>query len=256
MELVKKIVRVGNSAGVILPIEWYGGEAVIKLVKKPINIEEDVLFILKPYFSEIIGVYIAGSYARGEQEKDSDVDIIAISKNLQKEIFHGKYHIMIYPVETIEKAIKNNPLSIYPRIMEAKPIFNNSFLEELKAIKIDKSNFKKFISDTEDLIKINKKTIELDKLEGKLSFSVVYSLVLRLRGVNIANCILDNKKYSNKGFKKWVESVIKRNEGELVYDTYRLVRDNRKVKELIEIGVAEKLLDFLEKESRKLKGRI
>ena len=32
-ELIKSIVKVGNSAGVVLPREWYGGEAIVKLVK-------------------------------------------------------------------------------------------------------------------------------------------------------------------------------------------------------------------------------
>ena len=43
MELIKPIIRVGNSAGVILPKEWLNGEAKIRLISKPKNIEKFVL---------------------------------------------------------------------------------------------------------------------------------------------------------------------------------------------------------------------
>ena len=75
---VKKIVKVGNSAGVVLPREWYGGEARVELIKRPMNIQEDVLKILRPHLPNILGIYIVGSYARGEQTSESDVDILVI----------------------------------------------------------------------------------------------------------------------------------------------------------------------------------
>ena len=76
MELVKPIVRLGNSAGVVLPKEWLHGEARITLLKKPDNPKKAVLDIIEPYLSSIIGVYLVGSYARGEQKKNSDIDIL------------------------------------------------------------------------------------------------------------------------------------------------------------------------------------
>ena len=33
MKLIKQIVKVGNSAGVILPKEWYGGKARVEFIE-------------------------------------------------------------------------------------------------------------------------------------------------------------------------------------------------------------------------------
>ena len=70
MELVRKIVRVGNSAGVVLPREWLNGTAKVELVRKPLDIKGDILKILEPYLEDISGIYLVGSYARGEQRQD------------------------------------------------------------------------------------------------------------------------------------------------------------------------------------------
>ena len=44
-ELIKKTIRVGNSAGVLLPKEWLNTE--VKVVLQPRNIEKDILDILR-----------------------------------------------------------------------------------------------------------------------------------------------------------------------------------------------------------------
>ena len=45
--IIKPIIRVGNSAGVVLPLEWYGGKARIELIQKPLNIKADILDIIR-----------------------------------------------------------------------------------------------------------------------------------------------------------------------------------------------------------------
>ena len=43
--LIKKTIRVGNGAGVLLPKEWLNTE--VKVVLQPLNIEKDILDILR-----------------------------------------------------------------------------------------------------------------------------------------------------------------------------------------------------------------
>ena len=86
MELIKPIVRVGNSAGVLVPKDWLNGEARVTLVKKPQNIRQNTLEILNAYLPHIIGLYLVGSYARGEQTSTSDIDILGITDNINKKI--------------------------------------------------------------------------------------------------------------------------------------------------------------------------
>lgn len=255
--MIKKIVRVGNSAGVILPRDWFGGEAKVELIKKPLNIEEDILKILKPYLQDIFGIYLVGSYARGEQTSESDVDVIVISKNLKKEIVYGKYHISIYTLESVKKTIKENPIMIYPRLLEAKAILNKNLLEELKFLP-DKIKIRDFIQDTKRIMNIDEEFVELDKLDGKelKSNSVIYSLMLRLRAIFLIKMILNKKTYSKQTFKDWLAMEIgNKREIENIYSVYEKIRDNKKVKAEIEIYLVEKLLNLLKKEVKKLEKK-
>jgi predicted nucleotidyltransferase len=250
--LTRKIVRVGNSAGVILPREWYGGEARIELVKKPLDLKKDILEILMPHLSSILGIYIVGSYARGEQSPESDVDVIVISYNLRKEINSDKYHISIYPLESIRNTIEKSPIMILPRLLEAKALLNESLLEELRNNEVKKVKFKEFAEDTKRIIKINKELIDMEKAQGYIhSKSIIYSLILRLRALFLARGILNRKVYSKKEFKDWLNKEVKDKEGiKKTYLIYENVKNNKRIgaKIKVEIPLVEKILSLLEKE--------
>lgn len=252
--LIKPIVKMGNSACVLLPKTWKDGKARVELIEKPLNFKKDLFEILNPYLEDIIGVCIVGSYARNEQTSDSDVDVIVISKDIKKEISYGKYNISIYPIENIKKTLDKNPIMIYPRLIEGKTIFNKSVLEELKDIKISKDQFREFIDETKNIIKINKEFIELDKLEGDIleSDSVIYSVILRLRAIFLIKVVLSKKIYSKNLFKEWlIKEIGNKKNIEEVYSIYDAVRDNKKVKTKIDIILAERLLDLLRREVKK-----
>jgi hypothetical protein len=248
MELVKHVQKWGNSSGVLLPREWINKEVKIILIDRSLDIKNEIFDILDPYLEDIMGIYITGSYARGESDDKSDIDIIAISNNTQKEIISGKYNISIIPIHTIEKTLKNNPIMILPRLVEAQSITNFQLLNQLRNIKISKDSFREFIKDTEKIIKINEGLIQLDEESEYLeSNELVYSLVLRLRGIYLIRCILDNKPYSNANFL----SLIKKSLGENylnVYEVYRGIKENKKVKVQISIKTANKLLGLLKEE--------
>ena len=67
MEIIKNAIRVGNSAGVLLPRGWLGSQ--VKVILEPLNIEKEVIEILmqEKILEDALGVYITGSYARNEQ---------------------------------------------------------------------------------------------------------------------------------------------------------------------------------------------
>jgi len=244
--MIKKIIKVGNSAGVILPKSWYGGEAKVELIKKPLNIQEEIFKILEPNLTDIIGIYLTGSYARNEQTKDSDVDIIAITENEEKEIIKGKFHISIYPLEKIKNTLNNNPILILPRLIEARPILNQPLLEELKSIKIKKENFIEFIKEIKSIITINEELLNLYK--ESIPPSITYSLVLRSRAIYLIKNIINKKIASNKLFKEYISKNINKKEIEDVYEVYKSIRDNKKPKKQINKNIAKILLNFLKKE--------
>jgi predicted nucleotidyltransferase len=248
-QIIRKVTEIGNGAHIFIPKEWVGSQVKVVLIARSLNIKKDVLNILEPYLEDIIGVYLVGSYARGEQDSKSDIDIIAISKNTKKEITSGKYHISISTLEGIKKTLGYYPELILPRIMEAKVILNPEILEELKKTKISKSSFKEFIKDTKSAMKMNKEIIEINKLENKenVSESVIYSLILRLRGIFLIKLLLKNKKYMKKEFLSWLKQATK-HDIKKIYEVYENVRDKRKIKEKIDIDTAEDLQNLLKRE--------
>lgn len=252
MEIEREIIRVGNSAGVLLPRAWLHGKARITLVKKPLYIKKDVFEILIPYFEDIIGIYLAGSYARGEQTARSDIDILAISQNTKKTLFSGKYEIEIVPLRNVLSLLRKYPMMIFPKLVDAKVILNRGLLEELRQMKPARDSLKAFISDTKRIIKIGRKFLQGDALEGNIlrSVVVVYSSVLRLRALYMMGCIFKNRKYSNTDFREWMISKLNISVEDLekIYEIYKDVRDKKKVKQKIPLILAEKLLGLLEKE--------
>ena len=256
MELLRNVSRWGNSAGVLLPREWMGNQVKVIFIDRTLEIKKESLNILELYLEDILGIYLVGSYARGEQEQDSDIDIIAVSKDIKKEIVSGKYNISITPLKDLKKTLEENPLFVLPRLNEAKVIINSSLLEELKSVKIAKKSFKNFTEETKRVIKISEKFIRLDQEQEREyldSISIIYSLILRLRGIFLIKKLIEKKNYSKKGFSVWMRKDLDVNEFKKVYNIYKSIRDNKKVKEKIKIETAEKLLETLKKEVRKLK---
>jgi len=255
-ELIKPIVRVGNSSGIVLPKEWLNGTAKITLIKKPLNIKKDILEILDPYLEDIIGIYLTGSHARNEQTQDSDIDILAISHSISKKIKQDKYEIEIHPLNKVKTTLKNHPIMIYPRLIEAKPIINKSLLQELTSIKLTKNSISPYLEETKRIIKINKEFIELDKLDGEKlqSNEIIYSTILRLRGLYLINTILKGKKYAKKEFLNWLKKQINSTNKETtnLYNLYISIRDNKQIPtKNVKINQVEKLINLLEKEVKK-----
>ncbi len=249
MEIMRSVQRWGNSGGILVPKEWLNKEVKIILIDRSSNIKKEIFAILDNYLEDIIGIYLTGSYSRGEQRRDSDIDIIAISNDTRKEITSGKYNISIIPIHTLEKTLKNNPIMILPRLLEAKPVTNSGLLDKFKETKISRESFNDFILDTERIININEELIDLENSSNKYleSNELIYSLLLRLRSIYLIKCILYRKKYSNLHFLNF----LKRSVGEdylNVYDVYRLIKEGKKTEIKIPLKVAERLIKLLKKE--------
>jgi len=259
-QLTKRVVSSGNGGAVWVPRSWLGEEIIVIRPEKPeLDIKEKIIKILIPHLKEVIAVFLYGSYARNEQESDSDIDVLVIAKNKFNIKKYKKIDIKVIQLEKLKETIEKNPIMYLSILREAKPIINSSLLDELKKIEIDYKNFKWFIETTLDHIKTNKKFIELDKLDGQYltSYSVIYSIILRLRGVFLIKCFISKENYSNRLFKKWLLVYnISNLEYRAVYGAYRSVRDNKKVDKKIRISTAEALLGILIGEINNLRGRI
>lgn len=241
-KLIKPIIRVGNSGGVLVPKNWINGKARVELITKPIDIKKDVLEILTPHLKDILGVYLVGSYARREQTERSDIDILTITNKKSGRIKKGKYDILLITKDEINQAIKNNALPIIPMLNEAKAIINEEYLKSIKNRQISKKNIQWNINIIKSALNINKKLIELKKEYSKyVGDSVAYSLILNLRSLYIIEHIKNKRKWSIRG----LLSLIKKISGSLeAYEGYLRVKNDKKTKEVLLVEEAEKLLNY------------
>lgn len=248
LENITEVRKWGNSGGVLLPREWLGKQVKITLIDRTEEIRKEVMEILEEYMEDIIGIYLCGSYARGEQNKNSDVDIVVITSKTKKVISSGKYHLELYTLDSIRNTIKNNPVMIMPRLLEAKVLINSSLLLELNSSNVSKGSCSDYVADSKRALKINKDLINLNK-SFYMDNELIYSLVLRLRGLYLIRSMLENKPYSNKSFYTWLEnSGLIKSEIIKTYSVYQDVRDRKKAKTKIPNVIGEKLIALLEKE--------
>ena len=247
---IKKTVKAGNSSAVILPRAWLNQEVRVELVKKS---QETILFdtinIAKKYMElkDIIGIYLAGSYARGEESKDSDIDILIISNNIDKEMVHeGIYNVLIISEELLNQKLKQDLFPIGQMIKEAKPLINSNYLNSIDII-VTKKNVKWYIDTTNEKLKLIKNLIK--KSGEKVNSRIIYTLILRIRTLHIIQKLINNENYSKKDFISLIEKISSRNS----YESYLEVKNELKETNKVAKKEAEKLYNYLEKQLESVK---
>jgi len=249
-ELIKQAFRLGNSAGVLLPREWKGRKVAIKLVEK--SIAQEIFEILeeRDMLGNTIGVFLAGSYARGEETETSDIDLIVITDNVNKQIKIGKCEIMLISRDKFEKSFSKGNLYLVSLIYEAKAIMNNALLQFYKN-KIPKILIKKQINEILSVTKINEGMINIDEeLNEKVLDETIYSLVLRLRELYLIGCLKNNKIPSNKEFL----GLIKKLASEEAYSAYCRVKNNLKTKKIITTAEAKAIIGEIKRRAKHIKN--
>ena len=242
MELIKKIVRIGNSSGVVLPKEWLNGKARVELIEKPANTQKVIFEILEQDLADVEGIYLVGSYARKEENEKSDIDVLVITHKTNKKIIHGKYEVILISYDSLKNVLEKNILPFLPMIIEAKAIVNDKLLNYFRNIKLTKKNLSWHIDSTKSILKVNKEKIELDREKGFTGDAVTYSLVLRLREVYIVECLIKNKTWSTQEFKH----LIKRISGGLdVYEGYLRIKNNLQNRKKLPIEEADNLYNYI-----------
>ncbi len=252
-QIIREAKLFGNGAHIFVPKAWIGQDVV--LIRRHESLKEKIINILTPYLDNIIGVYLYGSNARGEAESNSDVDLFIITNKKSKMKKEG-FGIISLKESEIEKAVEQEPLLIYSVLQEAKTIINPSLLEKLRdRYRITKRDVKEFVKSTTEMVKKEEELIKLDeRTDGIASSELIYSLILRLRGIFIIKCLLSNKIYSHLNFKNWiVDSGIEKDIYDKAYKAYKLVKVGDKYKKNINILEARKILDLLKKEIAKFK---
>ncbi len=190
----KVVQKFGNSGHIVLSKEYVGKRVRFTIEPKAFeDIKSGVLGILNPYLENILGIYLYGSYARGEQTISSDADILVIANTKLKVIGKiGDYSIVSATIAELEKTLEKNAVLILPIIKEAKTIINPDLLKKYEDCKFTNNNTKWFIGSSTHVLELNEKGIDLNFDIG----SLVYSLMLRVRGLLMIKLMLNGKLYS------------------------------------------------------------
>jgi len=253
---IKKAIRAGNSSAVVLPRAWLNKEVRIELVKKSKEIIlKEAFEILQEHIdlSRVIGVYLAGSYARNEESKDSDIDILVITDKIDCNLIkEGIYNITIISSQLLRQKMENDLFPIGQMIREAKPLLNSNYLSNID-VKATKKNVKWYLDTTQDKLNIIKKAINKMKNVKHLSDLVAYTLILRIRTLYIIQKIIKNENYSKQEFIRIIKDV---SNGGNAYERYAAMKNNEMDKKAVSLGEVKSLYSYLEKELNIVKKKV
>lgn len=252
---IKKAVRSGNSSAVIVPRSWLNKEVRVELVKKGHDlILNECLEILNKHIgsSSIIGIYLVGSYAREEEDENSDIDILVISDNLDRSINDGIYNILVVSKGLLKQKLQKDILPIGPMIKEAKPLLNQDYLNSLD-IGLTRSNINWYLESTEEKLLLIRKVIDKLKRKNKkfVPDRIAYTIILRIRTLYIINKLVNNKKYLKKEFIELIRDIC----GSInPYICYLAIKNESKNKNNTKIEEIEKLYGYLNDQFLKIKN--
>lgn len=245
--LIKQAREVGTSAGVILPRNWLNKQVAVTLLSPSfMEIAKEVLVILIEHSlnKEAKGIYLVGSYSRGDHDIDSDIDVLVITSKTNKLINQNNYEIILVTEDNFSKHLSTN-LNYLSMLKEIKVIMNGELIEKYMNKKF-RLNFRRILKENEEIFKINKESIEIcEKEKRNIPDGIVYSVILRLRELYIIKCLLAEKSYSKKDFIKIT--------GEGAYLAYLRVKRNKKEFNNISAVEIKGLLDLSEKWLKELK---
>jgi predicted nucleotidyltransferase len=259
---IKNTVKAGNSSAVILPRAWLNKQVRVEIIEKDEGlILNEVINILKKDISldEVIGIYLCGSYARGEQEDSSDIDVLVISDSIDRKIIsEGVYNVLIVSEDLLYQKLEQDLFPIGQMLREARPLLNKNYLKNLE-IKVTKENVKWYLETTEKKLKIISEYLKECKLKKKnrVKDRVVYTLILRIRTLEIIKKLIQNKIYSKKEFIKLIKKL---SGSENAYEKYLIVKSNSETKKQekseLKLKEAQALYDYLEKDLIKVKEMV
>ena len=234
--VVKEVMDRGHSGTIYLPKAWIGQRVVVQ----PLNVRDYVLGALAPYLEDVSGLFLYGSYARGEQSLVSDIDVLVVSEKKFPLEKVGLISIESGSLEQIKARISKDPVGYYSIVQEAIPLINAPLLSELKKIVPSRRGLKEYFDMTESALRI---CDGLLKEGGSDQSGVIYSLVLRLRGLYTLRCRMRKEGYSADGLMDYVSGKgINRETFEKIYSVYRAGKvDGPKSKQRIPIRIVKQL---------------
>lgn len=248
--LIKEARLSGNSASVYVPKGWAEKKVLIRLLSP----KEMILDVIEPHMSNIIGAYLYGSYARGEETPSSDIDALVITNHSIDLAYDKPLDMIILTPREIKTILDEDPIQLWPIIQECEPIINESYLEKLKSTEVNPRKYLPLVRETKEKLQKYKRMIERGEKVGP----VIYSMMLRLRAIYLARLMMSGGRYSNDNFRRYVVSQgIEGDSYDNLSVVYHCVRDNEDApREILTIDEILELWLLTKRENKKLEDGI
>lgn len=249
LKITKTVQESGNGGHIYLPKELIGKQVLVVQITRTVkDIKREILQILEPHLEHIIGVYLYGSYSRGEQKSTSDIDILVVTdKKLKIKEKMGDYEITSTTIEEIKKSLEHNAVIVLSIIKEAIAVLNGKLLKTFSNYKLNRKNTKWYLNSTKSSLNIIDNLMQ-DRLKSSIP-NITYPLMTRLRGLYLIKCLNNNKEYSNKKLKEYLtKKRLKEKVIDDLYNVYQAARDEKRIPEnKIDYIILERLYNIVKK---------
>lgn len=118
MDIIKKAIKVGNSAGIILPKKLLGADVKVSVVKMPQDLRKEALKIADSYLEEISCLLILSK---------NPAEILALTRNVKKLINSNNIRFILMPINQLKRDIKENE-QLRKKLLESEAVINRSLL--------------------------------------------------------------------------------------------------------------------------------
>ncbi|MEM3405883.1 MAG: DUF2080 family transposase-associated protein [Candidatus Pacearchaeota archaeon] len=122
MEFIKRTIKVGNSAGVLLPKKLLGAEVKIIVLKKPIDYKKIIFKFINPYLEEVKAICLT---------QKNPLNFIVITLKIKKIIKNSQIRINFVPESIFLKDFKEKNI-LREKIKKSLIILNKDFFNNLE----------------------------------------------------------------------------------------------------------------------------
>ena len=130
-------------------------------------------------------------------------------------------------------------------ILEAKPLLNASYLNSLN-VTVTPRNIKWYLETTKEKLNLLGKVINLTKDDKKyVSDSLTYTLILRIRTLEIIKKIINNEAYSKKDFLRLIKNISGMKNA---YESYLAIKNDLSDESRTTLLEVKKLYEYLIKQ--------
>lgn len=172
----------------------------------------------------ILGIYLYGSWARGEASQSSDYDLFIVVRDpscvkgpTQK---LSGVDVRVLGLNDVAALIKKDPVQIVPILRESIPVCGGGLLEYLKSLEFDKERLLASLHEALASIALAGDMIKAGKDE-EVDSTLLYPLMLRFRQYCLVRSILEGIPSTLKQAQKISERGLDRREFRELYEVFR-----------------------------------